>query len=154
MKQKGGSHDLKSSDNTSSFMPQKGGSYSSTSDSASIFMKQKGGSFKSQPTNKNTDDQVNQLISMLTSETEDIQNLSTNSTSTADLENKLRNMLQNGGGKYSLPFKTQFKSSSSLKSNMKKQTKTGGNITNERSSEELRDSLNDFLNESTTSNIL
>ncbi len=42
--------DVTSSDKTSSFMPQKGGSFSLTS------------------ANKNTDDEVNQLISMLTSE--------------------------------------------------------------------------------------
>ena len=150
MPQKGGSRKLKSSD-TSSFMPQKGGSYSATSS----FMPQKGGSVKSLQVNKNTDEQVNQLISMLTSESEDVQNLTSNSTSTVELENKLRNMLQDGGGKYSLPFKNQYKKSSSLKSNMKKQSKhqKGGHIADEENTEELKNSLYNILNESTTSNI-
>lgn len=72
---------ITTSDNTSSFLPQKGGSFSITS------------------ANKNTDDQVNQLISMLTSESEDKHNFSANSTATEVLENRLRNMLQDGGAK-------------------------------------------------------
>ena len=54
-------------------MPQKGGSYSATS--------------------VNNNKEVNHLISMLTSESN---NFSINSTSTEQLENKLRKMLQNG----------------------------------------------------------
>ena len=73
------------SDNTSSFLPQKGGSFTVTS------------------ANKNTDEQVNQLISMLTSESNDKHNFSANSTATDVLENRLRNMLkddkQDGGAK-------------------------------------------------------
>ena len=72
---------ITTSDNTSSFLPQKGGSFSITS------------------ANKNTDDQVNQLISMLTSESDDKHNFSANSTATDVLENRLRNMLQDGGAK-------------------------------------------------------
>ena len=71
---KGGSSKFSMTDDTSSFMPQKGGS-----------------------TNKKSNDQVEQLISMLTSETEDKHNATTNSTSTSELEIKLRNVLQNGG---------------------------------------------------------
>ncbi len=72
---------ITTSENTSSFLPQKGGSFSITS------------------ANKNTDDQVNQLISMLTSESDDKHNFSANSTATEVLENRLRNMLQDGGAK-------------------------------------------------------
>ena len=76
---------VNSSDNTSSFLPQKGGSFTVTS------------------ANKNTDEQVNQLISMLTSESNDKHNFSANSTATDVLENRLRNMLkedkQDGGAK-------------------------------------------------------
>jgi len=72
---------ITTTENTSSFLPQKGGSFSITS------------------ANKNTDDQVNQLISMLTSESDDKHNFSANSTATEVLENRLRNMLQDGGAK-------------------------------------------------------
>ena len=75
--QKGGDIDI-----TSSFLPQKGGSFSATSSA-----------------NKHSNNEVNQLISMLTSESNDKHNFSANSTATEDLENRLRNMLQNGGAK-------------------------------------------------------
>lgn len=65
---------------TSSFMPQKGGAFSATSSAAGT-------------TGAN---EVNQLISMLTSETSEI-NGGNVSTATPELENKLRNMLQSGG---------------------------------------------------------
>jgi hypothetical protein len=70
-----------------------------SSDNVSNFLPQKGGSFTSKGPEKNTDDQVNQLISMLTSESEDKHNFSANSTATEVLENRLRNMLQDGGAK-------------------------------------------------------
>jgi len=70
-----------------------------SSDNVSNFLPQKGGSFGLKSANKNTDDQVNQLISMLTSESEDKHNFSANSTVTEVLENRLRNMLQDGGAK-------------------------------------------------------
>jgi hypothetical protein len=66
---------------------------------ASTFLPQKGGSWNKKNLNsKNTtEDEVNQLISMLTSETEDKHNFSANSTQTEQLEKRLKNMLQNGG---------------------------------------------------------
>ena len=67
-----------------------------SSDKVSNFLPQKGGSFGLKNSD-NTDDQVNQLISMLTSESDD--KLSANTTATEILENRLRNMLQNGGAK-------------------------------------------------------
>jgi len=79
-------------DDTSSFMPQKGGTKFAMTDDTSSFMPQKGGS-----SNKTSNDQVEQLISMLTSETEDKHNTASNSTSTSELEIKLRNVLQKGG---------------------------------------------------------
>jgi hypothetical protein len=95
MPQKGGSTKFAMTDDTSSFMPQKGGSSKlSMTDDTSSFMPQKGGS-----SNKTSNDQVEQLISMLTSETEDKHNTATNSTSTSELEIKLRNVLQKGGRK-------------------------------------------------------
>ena len=78
--QKGGSYD----DNlTSSVVPQKGGSYDDNLTSSVV--PQKGGSVD------NND--VNQLISMLTTESNDKNNFTTNSTNTEELENRLRNML-------------------------------------------------------------
>lgn len=73
------------SESTSSFLPQRGGSFSLTSSARN--------------TNKTNDDEVNQLISMLTSESQDKHNFSANSTATEELENRLRNMLQDGAGK-------------------------------------------------------
>ena len=65
---------------------------------ASTFLPQKGGLWNKKLNSKNTtEDEVNQLISMLTSETEDKHNFSANSTQTEQLENRLKNMLQNGG---------------------------------------------------------
>jgi hypothetical protein len=61
----------------------------------STFLSQNGGSFSKKSVN--TDDEVNQLISMLTSDSEDKNSFSANSTQTEALENKLRNMTQNGG---------------------------------------------------------
>jgi hypothetical protein len=61
----------------------------------STFLSQNGGSFSKKSVN--TDDEVNQLISMLTSDSEDKSSFNTNSTQTEALENKLRNMTQNGG---------------------------------------------------------
>jgi len=61
----------------------------------STFLSQNGGSFSKKSVN--TDDEVNQLISMLTSDSEDKSSFSANSTQTEALENRLRNMTQNGG---------------------------------------------------------
>jgi len=97
MPQKDGSTKLSMTDDTSSFMPQKGGTKFAMTDETSSFMPQKGGS-----SNKTSNDQVEQLISMLTSETEDKHNTATNSTSTSELEIKLRNVLQKGG------FETEY----------------------------------------------
>jgi len=69
---------------TSSVVPQKRGFFNNNLTSSVV--PQKGGSF-----NNNND--VNQLISMLTSESNDKNNFTTNSTNTEDLENRLRNML-------------------------------------------------------------
>jgi hypothetical protein len=69
---------------TSSVVPQKGGFFNNNLTSSVV--PQKGGSF-----NNNND--VNQLISMLTPESNDKNNFTTNSTNTEDLENRLRNML-------------------------------------------------------------
>ena len=71
---------------TSSFIPQQGGNYSTTSK----FAPQQGGNYSALSSQKpKNDDDVNQLLSMLTSEN--------NSTATEMLENRLRNMLQKGG---------------------------------------------------------
>ena len=154
MPQKGGTRNLNYSDNTSSFMPQKSGSYSTTSDSVAIRKHQKGGTFNSSIVKKNTDDQVNQLISMLTTESENSQDFSTNSTSTAELENKLRNMLQDGGNskQSSVSFKTPTTNFNSLKNDLKNQSKyyKGYNITNDESTEELRKRMSNILSETTT----
>jgi len=78
---------------TSSFV-QKGGSkyYSATSSIA-----QKGSSNGLSSAKENTEAEVNQLISMLTSEFSEVNN--NNSTETVALENKLKNMLQEGGAR-------------------------------------------------------
>jgi len=81
MPQKGGY-----SDATSSFMPQKGG----YSDATSSFMPQKGGYLNG---TKNKD--INQLISMLSATSES--NYTANSTDTEQLKNKLFNIIQSGG---------------------------------------------------------
>jgi hypothetical protein len=88
------------SSNTSSFMPQKGGSFNATNNEmTSSFMPQKGGFFNTTFVNKNNNDDINQLISMLTSDSNDKNNFTANSTATEELENRLRNMLQDGGAK-------------------------------------------------------
>ena len=84
---------------TSSFIPQNGASYSATSSinvrpsnnlATSKFAPQQGGNYSAPSSQKpKNDDDVNQLLSMLTSEN--------NSTATEMLENRLRNMLQKGG---------------------------------------------------------
>ena len=107
--QKGGSFD----DNaTSSFIPQKGGSFDDNSSSSLKLQLQKGGSYNNNSTSSvlplkkgffNTNstssilpqkggnnNDVNHLISMLTTESNDKNN---NSTNTEELENRLRNML-------------------------------------------------------------
>lgn len=94
MPQKGGSFNATNGEMTSSFMPQNGGYLSATSSNTSGFMPQKGGSI-----NKNNNNEVNQLISMLTSDSDDKNNFTANSTATEELENRLRNMLQDGGAK-------------------------------------------------------
>jgi len=94
MAQKGGSFNTTNGEMTSSFIPQNGGYLSATSSNTSGFMPQKGGSV-----NKNNNNEVNQLISMLTSDSDDKNNFTANSTATEELENRLRNMLQDGGAK-------------------------------------------------------
>ena len=109
--QKGGSFD----DNaTSSFVPQKGGSFDDNSSSSLKLQLQKGGSLNNNSTssvlppkkdffNNNStssilpqkggnNNDINQLISMLTSESNNKNDI-TNSTNTEELENRLRNML-------------------------------------------------------------
>jgi hypothetical protein len=133
-------------------MPQKGGSRGISSDTSS-FMHQKGGSSSVYSNNKSNND-INQLISMLTSESEDTKKFNTNSTSTEELENKLRNMLQEGGnGKQSsVSFKTPLTNFNSLKNNLKNQSKYNKeyNITNDESTEELKKQLNNILSETTS----
>jgi len=87
------------SSNTSNFMSQNGGSFGTNGDMTSSFMPQKGGSFSATSDNKNNTNDVNQLISMLTSDSNDKNNFTANSTATEELENRLRNMLQDGGAK-------------------------------------------------------
>ena len=100
MPQNGGYLSDTSSNTTSSFMPQNGGYLSDTSsNTTSSFMPQKGGSFSATSVNKNNNNEVNQLISMLTSDSDDKNNFTANSTATEELENRLRNMLQDGGAK-------------------------------------------------------
>ena len=100
MPQKGGSFNATNGEMTSSFMPQNGGYLSATSsNTTSSFMPQKGGSFSATSVNKNNNNEVNQLISMLTSDSDDKNNFTANSTATEELENRLRNMLQDGGAK-------------------------------------------------------
>jgi hypothetical protein len=88
---------IKDVDTTSSFMLQKG----AYSDATSSFMPQKGGYLNA---NKNTVDDVNQLLSMLSATSDD--NYTTNSTDTEQLKKKLLNIVQDGGGikdiKYSI----------------------------------------------------
>ena len=74
-------------------------SVDSISNTTSSFMPQKGGSFSATSVNKNNNNEVNQLISMLTSDSNDNNNFTANSTATEELENRLRNMLQDGGAK-------------------------------------------------------
>ena len=78
---------------TSSFV-QNGGSNGFNSVTSSAV--QKGGSMGLSSAKENTEAEVNQLISMLTSESSEVNN---NSTETVALENKLKNMLQDGGAR-------------------------------------------------------
>ena len=87
------------SSNTSMFMAQNGGSFGTNGEMTSSFMPQKGGSFSATSDNKNNNNDVNQLISMLTSDSNDKNIFTANSTATEELENRLRNMLQDGGAK-------------------------------------------------------
>jgi len=60
------------------------------------FLPQTGGSWNKK-TKNTTDDDINQLIAMLTSDSEDKNNFTANSTQTDILENRLKNMIQAGG---------------------------------------------------------
>jgi hypothetical protein len=64
----------------------------------SSYMPQVGGNDFNHGTSNSTEDDVNQLISMLTSESDDSMKFSANSTQTEVLENRLKNMTFNGGG--------------------------------------------------------
>jgi len=64
----------------------------------SSYMPQVGGNDLKHGTSNSTEDDVNQLISMLTSESDDSMKFSANSTQTEVLENRLKNMTFNGGG--------------------------------------------------------
>ena len=83
---------INSSNNTSSFIPQKGGFLSLTSTS----------------NNNNNNNNVTKLINMLISDSVDnnFSNFS-NSSATEELRNKLINMLQDGGGKKKKNFLSQ-----------------------------------------------
>ena len=82
------------SSNTSMFMPQKGGSFNTTNgEMTSSFMPQNGGYLSATSVNKNNNNEVNQLISMLTSDSNDNNNFTANSTATEELENRLRKIL-------------------------------------------------------------
>jgi hypothetical protein len=64
----------------------------------SSYMPQIGGNNTKNVSSSSTEDDVNQLISMLTSESDDSMKFSANSTQTEVLENRLKNMTFNGGG--------------------------------------------------------
>jgi len=81
---------INSSNNTSSFIPQKGGFRSLTSTSNN---------------NDNNNNNVTKLINMLISDSVD--NNYSNYSSTEELRNKLINMLQDGGGKKKKKFLSQ-----------------------------------------------
>ena len=63
----------------------------------SNFLPQTGGSWNKKPTKPSTDDEINQLIAMLTSDSDDKNNFTANTTETDVLENRLKNMVQGGG---------------------------------------------------------
>ena len=63
----------------------------------SNFLPQTGGSWNKKSSKNSTDDEINQLIAMLTSDSEDKNNFTANSTQTDVLENRLKNMMQSGG---------------------------------------------------------
>ena len=94
---------LSASSNNSIFIPQKGGHYyeNNTELTSSVVMPQKGGRYNKNNTEstssvmlqKGGNNDVNNLISMLTSDSNDKNIFTTNSTATEELENKLRNML-------------------------------------------------------------
>jgi hypothetical protein len=65
-------------------------------DSITSAFVQNGGSMGLSSAKENTEAEINQLISMLTSESSEVNN---NSTETVALENKLKNMLQEGGAR-------------------------------------------------------
>jgi len=98
--------DLSSSNNTYNFMPKKEGSFSLTSNI------------------KNTDNEVSQLISILISESDDKNILSTNFTKTEELENKLINILQNDNSKN----KSKLQKDNNLKNFCNKLKEQGVNI--------------------------
>jgi hypothetical protein len=87
---------------SSAAVNQAGGGYSATSDSnlktSSAFVGQLGGGYSATSTNTNSTRDVNKLISMLTSESSTNFN-GMSETSTITLENQLRDILKQDGGK-------------------------------------------------------
>jgi hypothetical protein len=83
---------------TSSVNYQNGGAADTFSDMTSSFILQNGGGKNRKNKQSGGTNDINNLISMITSESHDAHTFSTNSTSTDVLENRLRNMLQEGGG--------------------------------------------------------
>jgi len=63
----------------------------------SNFLPQTGGSWSKKQNKTVSEDEINQLIAMLTSDSEDKNNFTANSTQTDVLENRLKNMIQAGG---------------------------------------------------------
>jgi hypothetical protein len=63
----------------------------------SNFLPQTGGSWNKRQNKTVSEDEINQLIAMLTSDSEDKNNFTANSTQTDVLENRLKNMTQAGG---------------------------------------------------------
>lgn len=63
----------------------------------SNFLPQSGGSWNKRQNKTVSEDEINQLIAMLTSDSEDKNNFTANSTQTDVLENRLKNMAQAGG---------------------------------------------------------
>lgn len=96
---------LISQDNTSGFIPQNGGSFSLTSqNNTSSNISQNGSSFSLTSINKTNNNEVNKLITMLESDSNDStdsidNNFSDTSIATEKLRNKLINILQDGGSK-------------------------------------------------------
>ena len=87
---------------SSAVVNQAGGGYSATSDAnlkmSSAFVGQLGGGYSATSTNTNSTRDVNKLISMLTSESSTNFN-GMSETSTVTLENQLRDILKQDGGK-------------------------------------------------------